>query len=128
VLVIERRSQLGWWRAIAAIEVVLATGAILLDAVVPTIAVVGLAAVSLALRRAHLVTLGLRRLADPVRDALGVLALVIAWTLLQLSVIMPTLNHLTGLAAGPVRAGRSRGQPRPARRLPGTDLDRRRVR
>jgi hypothetical protein len=96
VLLTDRRSESGRWRTIAAIEVGLAAGAVVLDVIVPTIAILGLVAASLAVRREHLVTLGLRRLADPARTVLAVLALVIAWTLFQLAVVMPVLNHLTG--------------------------------
>jgi membrane protease YdiL (CAAX protease family) len=96
VLLTDRRSQPSRWRTIAAIEVGLAAGAVVLDVIVPTIAILGLVAASLALRREHLLTLGLRRLADPARTALAVLVLVVAWTLFQLAVVMPVLNHLTG--------------------------------
>jgi CAAX protease family protein len=84
------------WTVIAAVEVVAATLAVLLDLVVPTLVILALLATSLAVRRQGLASLGLRRIPRPGRLAWQVLALTMGWTLLQLAVIIPVLEHLTG--------------------------------
>jgi membrane protease YdiL (CAAX protease family) len=84
------------WTIAAAVEVVLAIVAVATDRVVPTLVLLVLAAVSLAARREGPWTLGFRRLANPGRVAAEILGLTVAWSLVQLAVIMPVLNHLTG--------------------------------
>lgn len=84
------------WTVIAAVEVVAATLAVLLDLVVPTLVILALLATSLAVRRQGLASLGLRRIPRPGRLAWQVLALTVGWTLLQLALIIPVLEHLTG--------------------------------
>jgi len=53
-------------------------------------------AVSLAVRRQGLASLGLRRIPRPGPLAWQVLAFTAGWTLLQLVLIIPVLEHLTG--------------------------------
>jgi membrane protease YdiL (CAAX protease family) len=81
---------------VAAIEVALAVAAVLLDLFLPSLVLVALAAVSLLVRREHLATLGVHRLAHPARSALQILAVVVGWTVLQLALLMPLAEHLTG--------------------------------
>lgn len=86
----------GRWRYVAGAEAVLAAVAVLADVVVPTLVILALAAVSLRLRREGLASLGLRPLAAPAGTAVRVLGLVAGWTVLQLVLILPVLEHVTG--------------------------------
>lgn len=81
---------------VVAIEVALAVAAVLLDLFLPSLVLVALAAVSLLVRREHLTTLGVHRLAHPARSALQILAVMVGWTVLQLALLMPLAEHLTG--------------------------------
>lgn len=83
-------------RALAALEVALATACILLDLLIPSLVLLLLAVVSLLVRRDHPGSLGLVRLRRPGGAALQVLGLAVAWTLLQLALLMPLAEHLTG--------------------------------
>jgi membrane protease YdiL (CAAX protease family) len=89
-------SNPGLWRVIAAVEVVLATAAVLLDLGIPTLVLVALAVLSLIARRQRAGSLGLRRPARPVRMAAQVFGLSLLWTALTLAMIMPAVEHLTG--------------------------------
>jgi hypothetical protein len=60
-----RRRQGTFWTALAAVEVVLAAVAVVLDLLIPTIVVLALAGLSLALRREGPATLGFRRTPTP---------------------------------------------------------------
>ncbi len=80
----------------AAVEVLLATAAVLLDLAVPTIVILAVMGASLLLRREPLSTMGFRRVARAHRMVLQVLGLTMGWALLQLGLIMPLLEHLTG--------------------------------
>lgn len=84
------------WSALAAVELLLAGTAVVLDLLVPTFILLALAGVSLAVRREGLASLGLCRPDRPVRMAAQVVALTVGWTLAQLALIMPVLNHVTG--------------------------------
>jgi membrane protease YdiL (CAAX protease family) len=86
----ERRR--GW----AAVEVAIAAAVILLDLFLPTLVVLGLAALSLLVRHARPRTLGFSRLDRPGRAAGQILLCVVAWTLFQLAVVMPVVTHLAG--------------------------------
>jgi membrane protease YdiL (CAAX protease family) len=83
------------WTLLAAVEVVLTVTAVL-GLVAPTIPLLVLVGVSLAIRREHLTTIGLTRPARPGRMALEVLGWVIGWTVVLLGLVMPVLNRLTG--------------------------------
>ena len=83
-------------RALAAVEVALAAVAVLADLFLPSLVLVAMAAVSLLVRGERPVTLGLRRLSRPRRDVAEVLALTVGWTVLQLALVMPVVEHLTG--------------------------------
>lgn len=80
----------------AAAEVTLCIAVVVADWLLPTLVILVLVALSLALRREGLWTLGLRRPGRPWRLAAQVLALTVAWTVLQLALFMPVLNHATG--------------------------------
>jgi membrane protease YdiL (CAAX protease family) len=83
-------------RAAAAVEVALAVAAILLDLVVPTLVLLVLAALSLAVRRERPATLGLRRPARPGRMWLQVGAAALGWTVLTFALLRPVLEHVIG--------------------------------
>jgi uncharacterized protein len=89
-------SKAGLWRVLAAVEVGLATAAVLLDLGVPTLVLIALAVMSLIARRQGAGSLGLRRPARPVRMAAQVFGLSLLWTALTLAMIMPVVEHLTG--------------------------------
>ena len=88
----------GPWPIVAAVEVALAITAILLDLLVPSLVLLVLAAVSLAVRRQGLGTLGLRRPDRPGRMCLQVVAMATVWTVLTFVLIKPLLEHLIGEA------------------------------
>jgi uncharacterized protein len=89
-------SRPGLWRVIAAVEVGLATAAVLLDLGIPTLVLIALAVMSLIARRQGAGSLGLQRPARPVRMAAQVFGLSLLWTALTLAMIMPVVEHLTG--------------------------------
>jgi membrane protease YdiL (CAAX protease family) len=88
----------GLWRIVAVVEVSLAITAVLLDRVVPTLVLLVLATLSLAVRREGPSTLGLRRPALLGRMVLQVVTAALAWTLLTFVLIRPALEHLFGQA------------------------------
>ena len=80
----------------AGVEVALAATAVLLDLFLPTLALLVLAGVSLGVRREHWSSLGFHRLPAGWRTVGLVLGLAVAWTGVQLALIMPLAEHLTG--------------------------------
>lgn len=84
------------WALVAAVEVLVATALVLLDVLVPSLVLVVLATVSVAVRRRGFASLGFHRVAHPWRLTGTVLVVVLAWSLFQLGLVMPVLNHLTG--------------------------------
>jgi membrane protease YdiL (CAAX protease family) len=84
------------WTLVAVVEVVVATALVVLDVLIPSLVILVLAAVSVAVRRVGFTSLGFHRVADPWRLAGTVFAIVLGWSLLQLGLVMPVLNHLTG--------------------------------
>jgi membrane protease YdiL (CAAX protease family) len=84
------------WAVVAAIEVVVATLVVVLDLFIPTVLVLGLAALSLVARRPGPGSLGFHRVPHPWRMAGQVLVVMVVWSVVQLGVFMPVLNHLTG--------------------------------
>jgi membrane protease YdiL (CAAX protease family) len=84
------------WAIVAAAEVLLASAAVLLDLFIPTLVLLGLALVSLLIRRQGPSSLGLHRPARAHRLVIEVVGLSIAWILLTLALLMPVAEHLTG--------------------------------
>jgi membrane protease YdiL (CAAX protease family) len=84
------------YRLLAGVEVALAAVAVVLDLLIPALVILALAGVSLAARRQRPDTLGFHRLARPWRTAGAVALVVLGWSALQLAVLMPALEHLTG--------------------------------
>jgi membrane protease YdiL (CAAX protease family) len=85
----------GWWTWLAVAELLVAGAVILLDLAIPSLLLVLLAGISLAIRREGPSSLGLRR---PRRHHLivGTAAFAVAWSLFQVAVTMPVANHLSG--------------------------------
>ena len=84
------------WRILAALEVAAAAAAVVADLFVPTLVLLGMASISLLLRRRGLGSLGLHRPPHGWLLAAQMLAFAIAWTLLSLALIIPVANHVTG--------------------------------
>ena len=84
------------WAILAAVEVLLAAAVVILDVFIPTLVVLAMAAVSLAVRRQRPSALGFRRTARPGRMIVAVFGLTVAWDLLQVSFTKPILYRLTG--------------------------------
>lgn len=84
------------WTLIAAVEVGLATALVVLDLLVPSVLLVLLAGLSLLVRHRGFATLGFRRPTRPWRLAGIVLGIVVAWSVLQVGLVLPVAEHLTG--------------------------------
>jgi uncharacterized protein len=84
------------WTALAALELALATVAVARDLWLPTLVLLAMAALSLALRREWPASLGFHRLSLPGRAAVTIVALTVAWTVLKVALVIPVLEHVTG--------------------------------
>jgi membrane protease YdiL (CAAX protease family) len=84
------------WAAVAALEVALAAAVVILDVGIPTFVILALMTLSLLIRRQGLSTLGLRRVAHPWPLVATTLALAAGWTLVNIGLLKPIENHLTG--------------------------------
>jgi len=88
------------WRALAAVEVLLAVTAVVVavitDRFVPSLVLSALAGLSLLVRRERFSTLGFHRVRGAGRMTAQILGLTAAYGVVQLAVIMPVLNHVTG--------------------------------
>ena len=82
-------------RTSAAVEVVLASAAIVLDVWLPSLVLLSLAAMSLLLRRRGPASFGLHR-ARTRRLVLTMAAFAAGWSLFQLAVTIPAAAHLSG--------------------------------
>lgn len=86
----------GALRVLAGVEVGLAAAAVLLDLLLPTLALLALAGVSLLVRREGPATIGLRRVGHGRTLVVQMLLFAVAWTGLHLAVLIPVANRLTG--------------------------------
>jgi uncharacterized protein len=84
------------WNVVAGVEVALAVVVVLADLVIPAVVLVALAAVSLLIRRRRPSTLGFHRPEHPWRLAAQMAGFAVAWTLLNVAVLIPVTNHLSG--------------------------------
>ncbi|MDW5562079.1 MAG: type II CAAX endopeptidase family protein [Methanomassiliicoccus sp.] len=84
------------WRIVSVAELIIAIVVIALDLFVPTLVLLAVCAVTTLARGQGVRSLGFRRTERPLRMALIVFALTVGWTILQLGLTMPVLNHLTG--------------------------------
>jgi membrane protease YdiL (CAAX protease family) len=83
-------------RVLAGAEVLLAALAVVLDLWLPSLVLVGMAVLSMGARREGPGTLGICRLRRPARDLAAVVGLTLGWTLLQVALLVPLVEHLTG--------------------------------
>jgi membrane protease YdiL (CAAX protease family) len=84
------------WRVVAGVEVVAVVVAVLADWAIPAMVIVGLAAVSLLVRRRGPSTLGFHRVSSPWRLVAHMGAFAVGWTLFNVAVLIPVTNHLSG--------------------------------
>lgn len=84
------------WRAVAAVEVVATAVAIVADWLIPSLVLATMAVLSLAVRRTGPHSLGLRRPGFGVRLAGQMLAAAVALTVLDLALLIPIANHVSG--------------------------------
>jgi uncharacterized protein len=84
------------WRIVATVEVLLAAVTVAFDLWVPTLVLLGLAAVSLLVRRQWPSTLGLIAPGVSRRWPLEILGFAVVWTLVTIGLTIPVLEHLTG--------------------------------
>jgi len=84
------------WSVLASVEVALAVVAVVLDLLVPTLVLLGLAILSLVIRRKGPATLGLSRPGRPWRLVADVFGVSVLWTLLTFAVTVPAVERLTG--------------------------------
>jgi membrane protease YdiL (CAAX protease family) len=91
-----RRRHRARWRVVAAVEVSLAAVAVIFDVAIPAFVILALMTVSLLIRRQGLSTMGFRRVRHAGRLAATMLALAAGWTLVDVGLLKPIENHLTG--------------------------------
>jgi membrane protease YdiL (CAAX protease family) len=84
------------WRAVAAVEVVAAAVAVVADWLIPSLVLATMAVLSLAVRRTGPRSLGLRRPGSGVPLAGQMLAAAVALTVLDLALLIPIANHVSG--------------------------------
>jgi membrane protease YdiL (CAAX protease family) len=85
------------WQVVAAVEVVLSALAVIFDLAIPTFVILALMVVSLLIHRQGLSTMGFHRVHHASTLAAKMLALAAAWTLLDIGLLKPVENHLTGV-------------------------------
>ncbi|MGD9958714.1 lysostaphin resistance A-like protein [Nocardioides sp.] len=84
------------WRVLAGVEVAGAAVAVLADWFVPSLVLVGMATLSLVVRRDGPGSLGFRRPPHPWRLAGQMLLVSLAVSLLDVGLLMPIANHVSG--------------------------------
>lgn len=89
------RSDAGW-RWLAGVEVGAVVVAVLTDWAIPAVVIVVLAALSLLLRRRGPGSLGFHRTSRPWRLVAQMAAFAVGWTFLNVAVLIPVTNHLSG--------------------------------
>ena len=83
------------WRIVSVVEVVVASTVILLDLFIPTIVILGIIILSLLMRKESIAVLGFKKPTSFKAMVVFVFVAVVIWSLLQLGLFMPVLNHLT---------------------------------
>ena len=84
------------WTLVSGLEVILAAVAVILDLGIPTFVILALMLVSLLIRRQGLSTIGFHRVPHAWAFAAKMLAFAAGWTLLNIGLLKPIENHLTG--------------------------------
>ena len=82
--------------ALAALEVAVVAAVVLLDLAIPSLVIVAVAGLSLAVRRNRPASLGFHRLARPGRTITVVVGVMLVWTVVEFGLVMPVLNRVTG--------------------------------
>lgn len=77
-------------------EVAAVVAAVAIDWAIPAVVIVVLAALSLLVRRRDPSSLGFHRVSRPWRLVTQMAAFAVAWTLLNVAVLIPVTNHLSG--------------------------------
>jgi CAAX protease family protein len=85
-----------WWTVLTVVEVVAATVAVVADWFIPSLVLVAMAAASLVVRRQRPASLGFHGVTHPWRLAARMLAFAAGWTLLNVALLIPVTNHLSG--------------------------------
>jgi membrane protease YdiL (CAAX protease family) len=85
-----------WWTVVAAIEVVLAAVAVILDLAIPTFVILALMVLSLLVRRQGPASLGFHRAPHGLALTGKMLLIAAGWTLVTIGLLKPIENHLTG--------------------------------
>ncbi|RYU09524.1 CPBP family intramembrane glutamic endopeptidase [Nocardioides iriomotensis] len=91
-----RSGRRPWWTVLTLVEVAAATVAVVADWFIPSLVLVVMAGVSLVVRRQRPSSLGFHRPAHPWRLAGRMLAFAAGWTLLNVALLIPVTNHLSG--------------------------------
>lgn len=84
------------WRVVAGVEVALAAVTVLLDLAIPTFVILGLMVLSLLIRRKGLSTMGFHRVRRPWVRAGKMLIFAAGWSLVQIGLLKPIVNHVSG--------------------------------
>lgn len=83
-------------KAISAFEIIIAVLTIVFDLLIPTLVVLAVIVLSLLFRKEKLSSLGFKKPNKLLKMVFIVLLLAIVWTIIQFSLTLPVLNHLTG--------------------------------
>jgi len=85
-----------WWKLITLVELAAIVTTILLDLFLPTLVLLGLMLVSLIIRRQHISVMGFKRPQSWLMMAAFALVTALVMQLVDIGVVMPIMNHLTG--------------------------------
>lgn len=85
-------------KAISAVEIAIAALVIIFDLLIPTVVVLAIIALSLFFFKDTISSLGFKKPNKAHRMIIIVLLLALVWTIVQFSITLPLLNHLTGTA------------------------------
>ncbi len=85
-----------FWTIVTALEVVVASAAVVLDLLIPTFVLLVLASISLLVRRQGFSSVGFHRASSRSHLVIKMLAFAAGWSLFQLSVVIPIADHISG--------------------------------
>ena len=84
------------WKILTTLEIVATAAVIILDLFIPTIVILGMIIISLLIHHENISSLGFRKNKNGLRMIVFIVVSVVIWQLIQIGLIMPVLNHLTG--------------------------------
>ena len=84
------------WNLVTVVELIMAALVIWLDLFIPTLVILAVCAISMLVRKERLSALGFKKLDRPLMAVGFIFLAILGWTLVQLGLIMPVMNHLTG--------------------------------